>query len=405
MNDIHQAERQVDRAPTVHGRCPGALRPMMSGDGLVMRLRPRLARLTAGQVLLICDAARGHGAGVVDVTNRANLQVRGVAEADWSMLLDRFGQAGLLDESADIEARRNVLVAPDWRDGDDNVRVASELMERLGELPPLPAKVGFAIDAGPAPCLLNDSADFRVERAECGGLVLRADGRLQGVATDVDRAVDDLIALARWFVDSGGLVAGRMARHQAALPAWAQGRCRPAAAARLATGFHPLGWVLGLPFGQIEASRLADAIIQSGASALRLTPWRRVLFEGASTGLESVYGADSPDVDGLADAGWQVESCAGAPFCPQATVETRNLALRLMRLAAQGALRVPGASSVNRVIHVSGCAKGCAYADKSSISVIGRGGAYDLTCAEDSVTESRHAGLSADEIVIHLECC
>ena len=30
-------------APQVKGWCPGAHRPMMSGDGLVVRIRPRLA--------------------------------------------------------------------------------------------------------------------------------------------------------------------------------------------------------------------------------------------------------------------------------------------------------------------------------------------------------------------------
>ncbi|MFD1807161.1 hypothetical protein ACFSHQ_00890 [Gemmobacter lanyuensis] len=33
----------------MQGWCPGALRPMMSGDGLVVRVRPRLGRLRADQ--------------------------------------------------------------------------------------------------------------------------------------------------------------------------------------------------------------------------------------------------------------------------------------------------------------------------------------------------------------------
>ena len=32
--------------PEAKGWCPGAYRPMMSGDGLVVRVRPTLARLT-----------------------------------------------------------------------------------------------------------------------------------------------------------------------------------------------------------------------------------------------------------------------------------------------------------------------------------------------------------------------
>ena len=57
----------------IKGWCPGAHRPMMSGDGLVVRVRPRLARLSADQVQALCAAAMRHGAGLIDLTNRANL--------------------------------------------------------------------------------------------------------------------------------------------------------------------------------------------------------------------------------------------------------------------------------------------------------------------------------------------
>ena len=67
-------------APVVQGWCPGAHRPMMSGDGLVVRVRPRLARLSAAQTLGLCDLALRFGNGTIDLTNRANLQLRGVAE-------------------------------------------------------------------------------------------------------------------------------------------------------------------------------------------------------------------------------------------------------------------------------------------------------------------------------------
>ena len=37
-------------APQVFGWCPGALRPMMSGDGLVVRLRVPMGRLNPDQI-------------------------------------------------------------------------------------------------------------------------------------------------------------------------------------------------------------------------------------------------------------------------------------------------------------------------------------------------------------------
>ena len=49
----------------VQGWCPGALRPMQSGDGLVVRIRPPLGRLTPAQAKAIAKAAGTHGNGII----------------------------------------------------------------------------------------------------------------------------------------------------------------------------------------------------------------------------------------------------------------------------------------------------------------------------------------------------
>ncbi|MEO6855833.1 MAG: hypothetical protein ABI410_07150, partial [Rhodoferax sp.] len=64
--------------PQTQGWCPGALRPMLSGDGLVVRVRPYAGRLTPAQAAGIAALARQHGNGMLDLTSRANLQLRGV---------------------------------------------------------------------------------------------------------------------------------------------------------------------------------------------------------------------------------------------------------------------------------------------------------------------------------------
>ncbi|PIV75968.1 MAG: precorrin-3B synthase, partial [Rhodobacteraceae bacterium CG17_big_fil_post_rev_8_21_14_2_50_65_11] len=48
-------------APRVHGWCPGALRPMMSGDGLVVRVRAPIGRLTQAQAAGVARLAGLHG--------------------------------------------------------------------------------------------------------------------------------------------------------------------------------------------------------------------------------------------------------------------------------------------------------------------------------------------------------
>lgn len=344
----------------VKGWCPDAWRPMMAGDGLLVRIKPRLGRLTREQVLGLCDAAMAHGNGLIDMTRRANLQIRGVRENDWQALLGRLLALNLVNADPVIEMRCNILVAPDWRTGDDSHRIASELQERLGELPNLPGKVGFVIDAGQTSALCGEAGDFRIERGEEGGLILRADGRPAGVAVAAGKEADALIALANWFAVSGGADAGRMARHRIALPDWADGDILPVpSAASIAPGMHDLGMAYGLPFGRVEAPILAGMMETPPAGAVRITPWRVLLLEGApAVRLEGLLG-DPADPLLLAEA------CPGAPYCPQATVETRDLAKRL-------------APHVGGRLHVSGCAKGCAHPRAADVTLTGRDGLFDL---------------------------
>ena len=44
---------------TIKGWCPGALRPMTSGDGLILRVRPPLSRLAPAQARGLAALAQG----------------------------------------------------------------------------------------------------------------------------------------------------------------------------------------------------------------------------------------------------------------------------------------------------------------------------------------------------------
>lgn len=372
----------------VKGWCPDAWHPMMAGDGLLVRVKPRLGRLTRAQVLGLCDAAVVHGNGLIDMTARANLQLRGVPETGWQALLDRLLVLDLVDPDPVIEQRRNILVAPDWRAGDDSHRIAGALLTRLDELPDLPGKVCFAIDAG-QPCILGGEAgDFRIERGGDGGLILRADGRATGMAVAAGREVDALIALAHWFAASGGAKAGRMARHRLVLPEWACGDILPApSAACIVPGLHDLGlrdgsWAYGLPFGRIEARILAVMVEASPAAAVRITPWRVLLVEGAPAVCAGGL------IDNPADPLLHVDACPGAPCCPQASVETRDLARRL-------------APHVAGRLHVSGCAKGCARQRAADVTLTGRDGLFDLSLNAPAGALPVRSALSPAELLAH----
>ena len=185
-------------APEVKGWCPGAYHPMMSGDGLVVRVRPYAARLTLEQASGLCDLAISHGNGFLDLTNRANLQIRAVSEADYPRLLASLTSLGLVDQASDIEGRRNILVAPLWSPDDITSRLHAALVAALPDLPDLPAKFGFAIDTGERPVLQGASADIRIERSE-DALIVRADGCQMGRAATEDNAIALVRELAEPF--------------------------------------------------------------------------------------------------------------------------------------------------------------------------------------------------------------
>ncbi|WP_313534749.1 cobalamin biosynthesis protein CobG [Sphingomonas sp.] len=363
----------------VRGWCPDAWRPMQAGDGLLVRVKPRLARMTRAQLRGLCDAALVHGNGLIDLTSRGNLQIRGVTEAEWRPLVERLIVLGVVDRDPDIEMRRNLLVAPDWQAGDDTHRIASDLLEALPRLPALPSKMGFVIDAGPMPVLADAPGDFRIERDGQGHLILRADGRARGARVAMGDGAAALIRLAHWFVESGGIGSGRMRRHAAPLPDWAAERIAPAAPAKpIAPGSTALGVALGVPLGQLDAALLADALGAEGAG-VRITPWRILLVEGSGPHAATLI-ADP------ANPLLRTDACVGAPGCSQASVDTRTLARQLAPL-------------VSGQLHVSGCVKGCARARVADVVVTGRDGRFDLAFDARAGAPPTHAGLTPDALL------
>ena len=368
----------------VKGWCPGAHRPMMSGDGLIVRVRPHAGRLDRAQVIGLCEAAARYGNGIIDLTNRANLQIRGVAQADHAALLESLAAFRLLDGDPEREARRNIIVAPHWRAGDATSRLAEKLARRLGELPALPAKFGFAVDAGDAPMLADAPADIRVERGARGGLIVRADGAARGRPVSESEAIDAMIALARWFARHGAGVT-RMARLLRAVPlpqAW-QGESPAPARPRPQPGDDMGGVVLGAPFGQLPARDLANLMLASGATALRVTPWRLFALEAAAR-LPAHTFIEKPD-----DPLLRVDACPGAPACPSATVETRQLARAL-------------AGKIDGDLHVSGCEKGCARPRAADVTLVGRSGGFDLVRHGAPSDAPAQRGLTPDAILAEL---
>lgn len=360
--------------PKVKGWCPGAHRPMMSGDGLVVRVRPFFGALSADQALGLCDLSEAFGNGMLDLTSRANLQIRGVREADHLTLLERLDNLGLIDSDPAIEAHRNVLMPPDWEEGDLTHRLYLSLLKTLPHLPSLPDKMGFALDTSVVACLAEGSADFRFELDAQGGLLLRLDGAERGRRVTEDTAMSALVEIAEWFVQSGGCARGRMRRHipHAAVPSdWTWGL--PRRAGGLAKpGTSASGTYLGAPFGKLSASNLRALFNESGASALRLLTNRTVFVKGVQVKEAAGFVIGPSRL-------MQVHACPGAPFCPQATVRTMDVAHQL-------------AEVTDGTLHVSGCAKGCAFPRSASATLVGNQGQFDLVLNGSPWDAAHHSG-------------
>lgn len=375
-------------AAAIKGWCPGALRPMQSGDGLVVRVRPFGGRLEAAQVAGLAELAERYGNGLIDVTSRANLQIRGVSEQGHRRLLDGLALLRLLDPDSDIEARRNILVTPFWNSGDETQALAAELEEALADSAlDLPTKFGFAIDDGKSRVLAGDSADVRIERDRDGRLLVRADGARLGRSVARGEAVSTALALANWFITSGGAKGGRgrMAAHIAAgaeLPQSVSGETEPApvmAASR--PGHYPHGALVGVAFGQMLHTTLHQ--FSGCGHALRMTPWRMVLSEGKR---------EMPSGAGLItepyDPALRVIACSGAPRCREAHADTRALASALAPRIA-----------LDTRLHVSGCAKGCARSGASAVTLVATSAGFDLVRDGSTRDEPVLRGLNGADIV------
>ncbi len=342
--------------------CSGALRPVQSGDGIVVRIRPFNGRLRRAQADGIASLAAAHGNGMLDLTSDGCIQIRGVSDQSYAPLIQGLGHMSLLDADGDIEARRNVLVTPLWQTGGETEMLARLLTEAISQpnAPATPCTFGFAVDTGRAPVLQAASADIRLERDAGGGLILVADGSDKGKLVTAENIISEALALAQWFLDnrSDHMQMADLLRDGAALP---PDHFVPRQSQTYVPepGYTPLGAMVGLAFGQLPVETLASLAKQGG---LRLTPWRMMLVESAR---------ELPDVDGLitdpTDPLLRITACTGAPVCARGLAQTRPIARAL----------APHLKP-EQTMHVSGCELGCAHPKPSPLAIVATPEGLDL---------------------------
>jgi precorrin-3B synthase len=406
----------------VKGWCPGALRPMQSGDGLIVRIRPRSATFSAEELVLLADASRRFGNGHIDLTRRANLQIRGVKEALLPQLHDVIARLGLLDDDSDAEAVRNVMINPlagidpgEVLDVRDVGRELARLLASEKSLWALPGKFGFVIDGGGALTLAGQHADVRLIAVDDGRQIAIGLGTRAGVdwlgSISPDAAAAAAIEISLVFMRVA-LPQGQ--RRMRDLTGEGLASIRSAIAPRLDAlherpsnvdapsariGLLELGadrFAVGIaaPFGRIESDRLikfTEAMATQGIGEIRLSPWR-ALYAAVPSRQAGQHLLDAAESDGWIvdskDPLLQVEACPGSSGCRSTSLDTRRDGRRLARLLPR--------FGFTGTMHVSGCAKGCAKSGASDLVLVGADGAYGVVRNGTSLDPSERSVSVAD---------
>jgi len=316
-------------------RCPGVLRLHPAGDGALARVRLPGGRLTA-RGLAAVRAAAALGNGVVELTSRANLQVRGLAPGSGPRVADLLWRGGLLP-SPEHDRVRNIMADPlaDPVSVDPVIDQLDRLLCADSGLTALSGRFLFAVGptAGPVPD------------------VALVDGRLAlaGRMTDLRGGAPAALDAARAFLARarGAWTIGDLAAEVAAdLGCHLQGEALSRARA-LHLGAEGDALTVLPPLGRLEGPQL-EALAALDVDVLRLSSRRTVTVRGLGPDGRAMLehaGFVSDETSGW----WGVTACAGTGACARAELDVRAAA----RAAAR--TRRPGAPAE----HWSACARGC----------------------------------------------
>jgi precorrin-3B synthase len=376
---MNALRRPVEAVAMRRGACPGLSSPMETGDGLLARLTPSGSTIALDAFIGLCAAARRHGNGIVEITSRGSIQIRGLS-AETAPLFAADVAALRIEGSDGIPVLTDPL-------GSDTLAVKLRAaLAGTNLAAQLSAKVSVVIDLdGFAADVLLRTVDHTRVHVALGGDAATATALGEvpfGRGADcVVRLFTLLAALSprskmRDAVARGGLVAFKTAIADLLIDEPAPPRrppFEPIGIHRLSSG-NILG--IGLPFGHSDSERLSglvESARRSGASGVRTSPGRTLLLMGLPSDATAALVAEAATFGFVVDPRdpcRRVVACAGAPFCASGQIATRQMALAI----ADAARALPP----GEIVHLSGCAKGCAHPAPAPLAVFGRDGRCDV---------------------------
>ncbi|HEU5470560.1 MAG TPA: precorrin-3B synthase [Actinophytocola sp.] len=346
--------------------CPGALRVHAAADGGVARIRVPGGRLTATQFRAVRAAAPD---GTVELTSRANLQIRGLAEG--CAPGERLAAAGLLP-SATHELVRNIIASPLSGDSELVRELDAGLCARPA-LAGLPGRFLFIVDSGDGDVAWLDgdvTALFRTSDTAAvllGGVDvgLRA-GRAELVRTMLDCAERFLaVRTGEWRIaelpDLTGFRA--MSGRVEPVPAGAPPARGPVGRFDRGDGLVSLG--VSVPLGRVDPAQ--GAALEAAGPELVITPWRGVVVPDVPADRVDAVAARLAATGLLLDPDAPaVTACTGRPGCAKALADVRADAAAMLRAG-------PGTTVA---VHWSGCARRCGRPRGDVLDVVATGDGY-----------------------------
>lgn len=411
-------EPKSARTPTASLRpsaCPGLLRIVPALDGGICRIKLAGGSITSVQAQAVALAAQRYAHGVIEVTNRANLQIRGIGD-EQQALIETLLAAGLGPNNPDSDDVRNLMLSPtagldrhmllDVRPLAAQILAALESNPRFHDLSP---KFALSLDGGEGLVMLEHPHDLWLSALRVDGEILLGFGLAGCPAQDsplaavpVANGIELVLAVLELFLDIARPEQVRM-RHLLAESSAAQlldqlqqrlsvdlrtdqkvtAWRRPGIVSNQHIGIYPqlesgkvaVGGVA--PLGRLDPSMLtkvAQLADNHGDGSLRLTPWQSLL-------LPNIPVEHAPQVLlALQAAGWlcsaeqplaQIIACTGSTDCVKGQADTkadaRLLAAQLQR------------SGISRAVHLSACQRSCAAAHLASVTLLAVSpGHYDL---------------------------
>lgn len=365
-------------APAFASGCPTALRPVAAKDGLLARLIVPGGRLDASAFASFVRGCRSLGVDGFEITNRANLQMRGLDDARARAVLDLMVENGLLPRR-DADRRRAIVTSPlAGRDGTEQADPRA-LVQRIDAFllgcdrtAALSAKAGIGVDGNGRWRIVQRSLD----------LVFVANGPLwqpvlAGVSLDIglteDAVPQALEGLLHHLARAGtGRVKTLTTEQRDALVtemrrlgAGLSTAVSPSAPDRppvgaIATSDGRFALAAIAPFGVLSGAAAlvaADAAAQLGSGDVTLSPWQGLVLPGldahglakAGRTLAEVGLATDPDTPFAL-----LHACAAGAGCARSDAPVRSIARAVAGMLASRSDRA-------RRIHVSGCARGCAW--------------------------------------------